>query len=286
MKKYWSLIISFLLGIIFILFYKFWVSWLIYNEVSYTMNWVEPRFVKTFRYTPITKVETISSAEIELEKEEYFEKLSSLVPKIDKIINPLKLNEVIYIFVEDLANAWYTAKVVNWEIYLLNEIDNSSTPTMTFKINKEDIDWIEYFLQDDVLDEEESLKIADVLMVWIVENLYRQEKFYKASDMSMFKFDDFMQFEIKNDKEILRAWKLLDLKVSILNVDWQWIVKKWFYWDPDIRFSITMKEALDFYKIVSTELKNSNTKKDSILISKKAFDILIPNITYVRKDHE
>jgi hypothetical protein len=48
---------------------------------------------------------------------------------------------------------------------LFNNIDESIVPSMIFKLNKEDIDGIEYFLSDDKLDREEQLKIADVLMV-------------------------------------------------------------------------------------------------------------------------
>ncbi len=286
MKKYSHIIIAFILWIIFLLFYKFGASWNIYNEASYKMNWVEPRYLKTFRYTPITKLKTVDNPSINVEKQVYFEKLQNSLFKIEKSFNSLKINENIYFFIEDLANAGMTLKIIDWKMNLYNNIDESVIPSIIFKINKEDIDGIEYFLSDDKLDKEEQLKIADVLMVWLVENLYRQASLYKSTDMSFFKYDDFIHFEIKTDSDLLRAWKLVDLKVSVFNVDWQWIVKKWAVWDPDLKVSITLEEAFENYKTLCVDLKNAKTKKEAIILSKKVFDVLIPNITYVRKDHK
>lgn len=286
MKKYSHLIIAFLFWIVFLLFYKFGVSWNIYNEASYKMNWVEPRYIKTFRYTPITKVKSINTPSINEEKQVYFDKLKNSLIKMEKSFNWLKINENIYFFIEDLANAGMTLKIIDWKMNLYNNIDESIVPSIVFKINKEDIDWIEYFLSDNKLDKEEQLKIADVLMLWLVENLYRQASLYKSSDMTIFKYDDFIHFEIKTDKDILRAWKLVNLGVSVFNVDWQWIVKKWLIWDPDLKVSITLEEAFENYKTLCIDLKNAKTKKEAMTLSKKVFDVLIPNITYVREDHK
>ena len=286
MKKYSNLIIAFVLWILFLLFYKLGIPWVINNEASYKMNWVEPRYVKTFRYTPIQKVKSISNSNINAEKQIYFNKLKKVLSKMEDWFNWLKINENIYIYIEDLANAGMTIKIVDWHISLSKTIDESIVSTIVFKINKEDIDGMEYFISDGTFDKEEQLKIADVLMVWMIENLYKQEILYKASDMSMFKFDDFIHFEIKTEKDILRAWKLVDLNVSVFNVDWQWIVKKWLVWDPDLKVSITLEEAFKHYKGVCIDLKNAKTKKEAIIIGQWIFDVLIPNITYVRKDHK
>ena len=286
MKKYSNLIIAFILWIIFLLFYKLGISGIIYNEASYKMNWVEPRYVKTFRYTPIQKVKSISNYNINAEKQVYINKLKKVLSKMEKWFNWLKINENIYLYIEDLANAGMTIKIVDWKIILLNTIDETIVPTIVFKINKEDIDGMEYFISDGNLDREEQLKIADVLMVWMIENLYKQELLYKVSDLSMFKFDDFIHFEIKTDKNILRAWKLVDLNVSVFNVDWQWIVKKGLTGDPDLKVSITLEEAFSHYKKVCIDLKNAKTKKEAIEIWQTIFDVLIPNITYVREDHK
>lgn len=288
MKKYWNLVIVFLIWIFFTLFYKYGVMWSFYNEMSYKMNWVEPRYIKFFRYTPIVRQIENKNVELLEEKNIYFERLKSIIPNTEDILSKLDFNENIYIFIKDLWNFWITADIKNWKINLEKWINENLIPSMVFNLNKEDIDWIQYFFSDSILDEKEKLKMADVLLVWVIENLYRQNKFYKNTDMSMFKFDNFMQFEIKNDKypNLLRAWKNLDLKVTIINVDWQWIIKKWFYGDPDIRFSISLDESLKFYKMVSQDLKKVITKKEAINVSKKAFNILISNITYVRKDHK
>jgi len=250
------------------------------------MNWVEPRYLKNFRYTPIHKIKSINNYNIETEKQIYFNKLKNSLAKIETLLNQLKINENIYFFIEDLANAWMTLKIVDWKLNLYNNIDETINPTIIFKINKEDIEWLEYFLLDDKLDKEEQLKIADVLMVWLIENLYRQASLYKSNDMSIFKYDDFIHFKIKTDNNLIRAWKIVDLNVSVFNVDWQWIVKKWLFWDPDIKISLTLEEAYENYKILTIDLKNAINKKEALKLSKKVFNILIPNIIYVREDHK
>jgi hypothetical protein len=53
-----------------------------------------------------------------------------------------------------------------------------------------------------------------------------------------------------------------------------------------LRVSITLEEAFENYKTLCIDLKNAKTKKESLTLSKKVFDVLIPNITYVRKDHK
>jgi len=53
-----------------------------------------------------------------------------------------------------------------------------------------------------------------------------------------------------------------------------------------LRVSITLEEAFENYKTLCIDLKNAKTKKEALTLSKKVFDVLIPNITYVREDHK
>ncbi len=286
MKKYTELLPAFIIGILFLLFYKFWLTGLFFNELSYKMAGVEPRYVDKFRYTPIHKINQLENPEYLAEWENYYKKIISLNTKIENLFKWKKINESIFIYITDLWNYPMTAIYNNEKIDIKKGISKDIIPTSIFKIKKQDIDWLEIFLSDNILDEQEKLKIADVIMNSMIERLYRLSRFYKVEHLAMFKFDNFIQFEIKWWEKITIAWVPLDLNYTIVNVDWQWIVNKWLVWDPDIKISISLNDTLKLYDIMVIKLENSKTKKEAIDFSNEAFSILKDNIIYTRDDHK
>lgn len=250
------------------------------------MAGVEPRYVDKFRYTPIHKINQLENPEYLAEWENYYKKIISLNTKIENLFKWKKINESIFIYITDLWNYPMTAIYNNEKIDIKKGISKDIIPTSIFKIKKQDIDWLEIFLSDNILDEQEKLKIADVIMNSMIERLYRLSRFYKVEHLAMFKFDNFIQFEIKWWEKITIAWVPLDLNYTIVNVDWQWIVNKWLVWDPDIKISISLNDTLKLYDIMVIKLENSKTKKEAIDFSNEAFSILKDNIIYTRDDHK
>lgn len=284
--KYFKYIPVFILWIIFILFYKFWVTGFIQNELSYKMSWVEPRYVDKFRYTPIYRIPQVTDPNFEISWNQYFEKLLKMKPNIDAIFLGKRINENILIVITDLGNYPIVASVNNGIVTFNKGATDNSIPTAIFRVTWVALDWLQQFFFDKVLDTQEQLKISDIVMWPMIERLYRLSRFYKVSNMSSFWFDDFIQLEITWANNITRAGTPIELKYTIVNVDGQWIVNRGFIWDPDVRFSITLEEALSLYQTIVIDLENSKDKFEAISYAKKSFEILKRNITYTRDDHK
>lgn len=286
MEKYLKYIPVFILGILFLLFYKFWLTGLIQSELSYKMRWVSPRYVDTFRYTPVYVVPQIHDTNFENLGDSYFQRLQGMKPKIDAVFSGKKIHENIFIIITDIGNYPITAQVLDWVVTFSKWTAGAGAPTAIFKIPWVALDGLEQYFSDGTIDNEEQLKIADVVMWPMIERLYRLSRFYKVSHMAGFGFDDFIQVEIKWGDTVTRAGSPIELKYTIVNVDGQWIVTQGFVWDPDIRFSITLDEALSLYQSIVIDLENSQDKMEAISHSQAAFNILKKNITYIRDDHK
>ncbi len=279
MNKYSNYIIWFLVWVLFLLVYKFGLSWLLSTEISYNMNWVEPRFIKKFRYTPINKISQSLTDDLNSQWDVYFDKISQLKYKIETVFAWLNINENIFVYIWDLWNYWFTIKVVWWKLSFVKWIPDWLVPTIILNIDKSNLDGLENILSDWNIDDSEKSRIASVVMKPMIERIYRLSRFYKVEDLWNYWFDDFMQFEIKGSEQA-------NLKYTIVNVDGQWLVMRWFNWDPDIIFSMSLNDSLSFYKKITIDLENAQNKKEAILISKDIFDILKKNIKYVREDHK
>ena len=279
---------NFLLGlscwVAAILIYKLWIFWLISSEASFKMNGVEPRYVSHFRYTPSYKAEEQTA--LSLEWEAYREKIQSILPKIESMLGGSMKDETIAISLEDLGNFPIFLKVSGGKITLIDASKMDFSPSIVFRIQKADIDGLVFFLQDGKIDSEEQLKIADVILPAMTERIYRTKKLYKNGNLSAFWFDDLMQIEIKHPNNINRLGTPLSLRVTIVNVDGQWIVTPWFVGDPDVRFSLNLDDAIKMYRLITVDLENAQTKQAGIAVGKDIFVILSKNQTYIRKDHE
>lgn len=284
--KYFKYIPVFIIWIIFILLYKFWITGLIQSELSYKMRGVEPRYVDKFRYTPIYKIPQITDPNFEISWNQYFQKLLEMKPNIDAIFLGKRINENILIIITDLGNYPIIAWVNNGIVTFSKGTDANIAPTAIFKVTWVVLDWLQQFFSDTILDAQEQYKIADVVMWPMIERLYRLSRFYKVSNMSSFGFDDFIQLEITGANNITRAGTPIELKYTIVNVDGQWIVNRGFIGDPDLRFSITLEEALSLYQTIVMDLENSKDKLEAMSYAKKSFEILKRNIIYTRDDHK
>ena len=120
----------------------------------------------------------------------------------------------------------------------------------------------------------------------MTERMYRTKQLYKNGNLSAFWFDDLMQIEIKHPNNINRLGTPLSLRITIINVDGQWIVTPWFVGDPDVRFSLNLDDAIKMYRLITVDLENAQTKQEGIAVGKDIFVILSKNQTYIRKDHE
>ena len=279
-------VVAFLIWIFFTLFYKYWIVWSIFNETSFKMSWVEPRYVSNFKYTPIYKNKQYNIEENSHEWKQYYEKVVSILPSIENLFSWVNLNENIVISINDLWNYSFSMSIKDWKITHFKDVSDNYIPTLVFNIDKVDLDWLVYFMKDWKLDDDEMLKIADIVLNPLIERVYRISRLYRTSNLASFKFDDFMQFEILHDGNILRNSFPIELKTTIVNVDWQWIISDWFKWDPDIRYSLSLNEALEFYKKVVIDLENTKSKTEWIKVAKEIYNLLSEKITYVREDHK
>lgn len=250
------------------------------------MTWIEPRYVDKFRYTPIYKLPKIQNQAHEITGDVYFEKLKRMEWAIDRLFSGKRVYESITINITNLGNYSISAIMNNGTISFQKWVSDDFIPTATFELNTIDIDWLEQFLSDGNLDLQERLKIADVVVWPMIERMYRITRFYKIEHLGGYGFDDFMQIEIHWWDWIDRAGTPVNLKYTIINVDGQWIVKKGFTWDPDVRYSISIDDALLIYEKVVIGLENSQNKIEALTYSKEAYNILKKSITYTRNDHK
>lgn len=244
-------------------------------------------YVKEFLYVPATYNRGRTEATTEDEKKlvDSLEHSKELV----KSLNVLQYIEYehIFILIRDLNDFKFTVHIENKSIYFEVGWDIAREPTLVVPLRQENVYHLEEILGTG-LTEEGMYRIAYFLYIPALKSFYNSPLIKEAPrDKRFLRLYNFIQAEIINEHHVKHTDEELQARATIVNVDGQWLVFPGWQGDPDIRYSATLKQTMEYYQCIRYEFpkaKNWSLKEKKKLLD-RYFELRDSTTSYVRSDH-
>ena len=191
--------------------------------------------------------------------------LKQAVDNIEKIVNKYpvikELEENLFIYVKDLDNLRISVKVKNGKGEISLGWPKTVKSSFTLPLYSKNLENLVDVTKDGEINLKDAYRFIRVLFIPFLKGLYRGDYSNLPKDKSYMQLDNFIQVEVKNEFNIEVEGFPGPARATVLNVDGQWLIFEGFHGDPDIRYEMGVKEALEFAYLLRVKLiKESSTK--------------------------
>lgn len=184
------------------------------------------------------------------EEEETFADLNACADNIMKMKDKYpvigELKETIFLIVKDLNDLKFTADLNNGQIKIDIGWHVYKKHTMMIPLYKKNIEHLKKMTADGYLDMDEIYRVVRVLFIPFLKGLYQADYSNLPKDKSYMQLDNFIHVEVMPDHDIKVEGFPGPARATVVNVDGQWLVFEGFQGDPDIKYSMNIKQALEF----------------------------------------
>jgi hypothetical protein len=259
-------------------------------EKNYKTGKNGPRYLATFQRVKRELPEDFSNKESYSEQE-----IQDVIKLVKQMIEAIKkfpqhkefINEHIVICVKELGNMRFTILADEGNVEFIEGEYEKSDPTLILPISVFNLKSMLQFTEDNIIDQEELFKIAHFLTIPVLKSFYDNKIMYLPGNKWKYKFDDFIQIEIVPEKPVLFKGRVLENKITVVNVDGQWLIFPGHQGDPDWRLTLSLQTATDLYLLGAIEAKKAGKNLIKLnKISKEFLKILDENVSYIRDDHQ
>ncbi|MDH5403190.1 MAG: hypothetical protein OEZ01_09885 [Candidatus Heimdallarchaeota archaeon] len=196
-------------------------------------------------------------------------------------------DEYLLICVKELGNMQFSILIDEGKVEFFQGMHNKDEPSIVLPISIRNLKGFLNFIEDEEIDRRELFIIMRFFAIPILKDLYDSKVLYLPGNKWKYKYDDFIQIEILPDEPIVEKGEILDIKMTVVNVDGQWLIFKGFEGDPDWRLTLSMDDALRMWWLGTQEpRKHSKNPLKLRSISKEFLQILDQQVSYLREDHE
>jgi hypothetical protein len=172
-----------------------------------------------------------------------------------------KLDENIFIHVKDLDNLKIWVKVKDGKGVITSGWPKNIKPSFSLPLYSKNLENLIEVTKDGELSQQEIYRFIRVLFIPFLKGLYRGDYSKLPKDKSYMQLDNFIQVEVKNENNVEVEGFPGPARATVLNVDGQWLIFEGFHGDPDVRYTMSVKEALEFAYLLRVKLiKESSTK--------------------------
>lgn len=233
------------------------MSNLLLSSFAKFFSLVNKRYVNTF--VPIKRDLTEGRTNTKTKEEkEAFDNILAAGKNIEKMIDKYpvikELNEILFIKILDLDDFKITGILDSGKASATVGWDLSKKPSFILPLYSINLQHVKEITQDLELDLNDVYRITRVLFIPFLQGLYQGDYSHTPKDKSYLKLDNFIQVEVKNEKGIEVEGFPGPAQATVLNVDGQWLIFEGFHGDPDIRYSMNIKQALEFAYLVRVKL--------------------------------
>jgi len=260
-------------------------------ERSYKTDGVEPRYLRSLNKTPFVlppdHTDTVNITEARIQEMENLlnraGENAQQFPWFSQI-----MDEHVLVVVTDLGNLRFTVGIDGGEFSVDRGFDESREPTMIVPVDSENIRSLEVMFRDgEELTYEERYRIYNILAVPALQALYRVDAYHNIPDLRAAKFDDFIQMVIPAEEDVVYRGSPIEIAVTAVNVDGQWLVFPGLQGDPDWILSLDLDTATELYLLGVYEAREADGSiRDLRNMSERFLNILDENIIYLREDHQ
>ena len=218
---------------------------------------INKRYVNTF--VSVKEKLTRGRSKIQSKEEQVaYGNLVAAGKNIEKMVTkyPIikKLNEVLFIKVLDLNNFKLTGVLKDGKTKATVGWDLNRKPSFVLPLYSNNLQNIKEITQDLDLDLKDVYRITRVLFIPFLKGLYQGDYSHLPKNKSYLQLDNFIHVEVKPYRNTEVEGFPGPAQATVLNVDGQWLIFEGLHGDPDIRYSMDIKQALEFAYLVRVKL--------------------------------
>lgn len=175
-------------------------------------------------------------------------KLSEKYPFIKEI------NEIIFIEVKDLDSFKLTVEANNGNAKIMVGWNTSRKPTLVLPIYSANLKKLKEITSDKDISLDDVYRFVRGLLVPFLKSLYQADYSNLPKDKSYMKLDNFIHVEVLNENNVEVEGFPGPAQATVVNVDGQWLVFEGLHGDPDIKYSMNIKQALEFVYLIKLKI--------------------------------
>ena len=199
-----------------------------------------------------------------------------------------ELKETIFMVVEDLDNLKFTLEVENGDANVTMGWDASKKPTMILPLYSINLGNLKKMTADNEVGLDDIYRFTRVLFIPFLKSLYQADHSNLPKDKSYMQLDNLIHVEVFNENGVEVDGFPGPAQATVVNVDGQWLIFEGFQGDPDIKYSMNIKQGLEFAYLIKVRiLKRAPTVNINELLPdlKKYNDLKKKVAVYERKWH-
>lgn len=219
------------------------------------------KYVREFVRTPLN-LET-GRTELQNDKEkEAFRLLKESGEAVEAMIDryPIlkEVGERIYISVKDLDDLHLMAVMENGKVQVSVGWDTEKRPTLLVPLFFLNLQNLHEIVSNKELDGKEIYRIARVLFVPFTRALYDADYMYTHGDKRYLKLYNLYHVEMLGMEGVVVDGFPGNARVTVANVDGQWLVFEGYQGIPKMKVTCTLKQALEYYVILMIRMKKAH----------------------------
>jgi hypothetical protein len=163
--------------------------------------------------------------------------------------------------------------------------DRSRPPTATIPLRRQNILNLEALLGQDELGYDDLYRMAWILAPHAARAMYSIPLLREPGDKAWIGMDDFVQIEIPPPHDIIHEGRPIRIELTIVNVDGQWLVMDGLHGDPDARFTLTLEDAVQWYRFAVYDVRKATGTRELMDLARQVAAVTEKTMTYLRADH-
>lgn len=203
-----------------------------------------------------------------------------------------RIEEDIFLVLSDKDFVGYTVSIRNGDVDVREGLREGVKPTLVVPLTRKQAlelpDLLGGRSQDAQgrvvtgITADNLFKLVKLFLVPGLQAVYSIDALYETADRENLGMDDLVQVEVvpPTGNEAAPA------RVSVINVDGQWLFLDGWHGNPDVRIRLTVPQALEVYQAAVYNFKKAKTATDKALASRKFEELQRSSVVYTRADHK
>lgn len=226
------------------------------------------------------------------DQQEAFDNLAKGIKNIEHMIDKYpfikEMDETLFIDVIDLDNFKLTVQAKDGKGTISIGWQQDKKPSFVLPLYSSNLKHVREITDDGEIGLNDAYRFIRVLFLPFLCGLYQGDYSHLPKDKSYLQLDNFIHVEVKNEDGLEVEGFSGPARATVVNVDGQWLIFEGFQGDPDVKYSMNVKQALEFAYLIRVKLMQGGiraTWKELEEVVKRYNDLKKQVLTYERKWH-
>ena len=212
------------------------------------------------RFIPVFQELTTGKTDSDLTQQEQqiIETLRIAIKNINGMLDRYpkirEIDELIYIDIVDIDNFKLAVRIKDGDATVKVGWDINQYPSFILPLLSVNIHNLVEVTKDNDLDINAVYRIIRALFIPFLQGLYQSDYDHLPKNKSYLKLDNYIQIEVVPNEPIEVDGFPGPAKATVVNVDHQWLIFEGWQGDPDIRYSMSVEDAVLFAYLIRVKL--------------------------------